>query len=446
MTRMRRTAASEIRFIDLFAGCGGLSEGFEEAGGFRGIAHVEWEAAPCMTLAHRLSSRWRYADADMRVIRADIQELAALFEGRPVGSMPPHVGLDRLVSESGGLDLVIGGPPCQAYSMAGRVRDEHGMQRDYRNFLFESYLAVVERYRPTAVLFENVPGMLSARPGGVSIQDRVREGFLKAGYGIRAELRSCVVDAADFGVPQHRKRVIIFGVRSDKGNVRGLIDAFYEKLRASRSRARTSVFDAIGHLAPLMPLRRPERRDERVWSHGCAPDAVEDHVPRFHSARDQKIFRLLAKDLRRVQPQYTSAESLKQLYTATTGKVSAVHKYHVLRPDEPSNLIPAHLHKDGLRHIHFDPAQARSITVREAALLQGFPADFRFLGSQGDKYKMIGNAVPPLLAVHLAEAMSSVFPSRARGPRRSDRRSDATRAVGQSSSRRRSAPVCRKRP
>jgi DNA (cytosine-5)-methyltransferase 1 len=413
LTRRKRTSASEICFIDLFAGCGGLSEGFEEAGGFRGVAHVEWEGAPCATLAHRLSSRWRHTDADKRVIQADIQRLDALFNGRPVGDMPPHVGLDQLVLESGGLDLVIGGPPCQAYSVAGRVRDEHGMHRDYRNFLFESYLAVVERYQPTAVLFENVPGMLSARPGGVSIQDRVREGFRRAGYGIREELRSCVVDAVDFGVPQHRKRVIIFGVRSDSKNVSGLINAFYDELQAAGGRARATVFDAIGDLAPLMPLRRPERRDGRVWSHGCAADAVADHIPRFHTARDQKIFRLLAKDLQRTRPQYASVESLKKLYTATTGRVSAVHKYHVLRPDEPSNLIPAHLHKDGLRHIHFDPAQARSITVREAALLQGFPDDFRFLGSQGDKYKMIGNAVPPLLAVHLAEAMSSVFRSRA---------------------------------
>jgi len=438
---MMRAAPSMIRYVDLFAGCGGLSEGFEAAGGYRGLAHVEWEQAPCRTLAHRLGSHWEYPDAARRVLRADIQKLEALFAGTKTGEMDSHAGLDQLVTEAGGLDLVIGGPPCQAYSMAGRVRDEHGMQRDYRNYLFESYLAVVERYRPSFVLFENVPGMLSARPGGVSIQDRIRDGFRKAGYRIREELRSSVVNAADFGVPQHRKRVIIVGVRSEIQGSSELIDAFYGDLRGRVMPERNSVAAAIGHLAPLTPLRKSERRGGRNWSHACSKESIEDHVPRFHSKRDQKIFRLLAQDLRRSQPRYTDAETLKRLYTATTGRLSAVHKYHVLRPDEPSNLIPAHLHKDGLRHIHFDPEQARSITVREAALLQGFPADFQFLGSQGDKYKMIGNAVPPPLARHLAQVITSLFQSMSICGEGEEARKRAPCLKGQSSARRRSAPV-----
>ncbi|WP_421364623.1 DNA cytosine methyltransferase [Streptococcus suis] len=95
---------------------------------------------------------------------------------------------------------------------------------------------------------------------------------------------------------------------------------------------------------------------------------------------------------------YTSAEALKQLYFETTGKNSNVHKYHVLRWDEPSNTIPAHLKKDGLRHIHPDPNQKRSITVREAARLQTFDDDFEFNESQLANFEMIGNAVPPLFA------------------------------------------------
>jgi DNA (cytosine-5)-methyltransferase 1 len=114
---------------------------------------------------------------------------------------------------------------------------------------------------------------------------------------------------------------------------------------------------------------------------------------------------LLSEDLKSGQNKYQSIAALKQLYIDRTGKSSSVHKYHVLKPNEPSNTIPAHLYKDGLRHIHWDPKQSRSITVREAARLQGFDDDFEFLGSMGDQYKMIGNAVPPLFAKKLATAL-----------------------------------------
>ena len=102
-------------------------------------------------------------------------------------------------------------------------------------------------------------------------------------------------------------------------------------------------------------------------------------------------------------------ESLKKLYTEVTGRKSNVHKYHVIRWDEPSNLIPAHLYKDGLRHIHPDSAQLRTITVREAARLQTFDDDYVFYGSTGDAYKMIGNAVPPRFSKCLADAVYEVL-------------------------------------
>ena len=418
--RSRMTTSSHgIRYIDLFAGCGGLSDGFEATGGFLGVAHVEWEDPACKTLVQRLTTKWGYTDAQRRVLQADVRQLSALFSGDAVGDFPSHAGLDALVEGDGGIDLLIGGPPCQAYSMAGRVRDEHGMHRDYRNFLFESYLGVVERYEPRAVLFENVPGMLSAKPGGISIADRIRAGFRKAGYVIRGDLRSCLIDAAEYGVPQRRRRVIIVGVREDVPDAERALEGFYRQLLSERHGVRRSVSDAIGHLPRLMPLRTPKRLGSRLSSHGCTSNGVDEHVPRFHSARDQAIFRMLAQDARRTHPKYATAESLKALYTRVTGRVSSVHKYHVLRPDQPSNLIPAHLHKDGLRHIHFDPSQARSITVREAALLQGFPSDFPFLGTQGDKYKMIGNAVPPMLAAALARALRKTLfsaPTQSRTP------------------------------
>jgi DNA (cytosine-5)-methyltransferase 1 len=125
--------------------------------------------------------------------------------------------------------------------------------------------------------------------------------------------------------------------------------------------------------------------------------------------RDIEIFRELATDLSRKDKKYRTVEDLKRLYTEKTGKLSNVHKYYVLEPDKPSNTIVAHLHKDGLRHIHPDPAQARSITVREAARLQSFPDDFTFLGSMGDQYKMIGNAVPPTMARNIAFSLNELL-------------------------------------
>lgn len=106
---------------------------------------------------------------------------------------------------------------------------------------------------------------------------------------------------------------------------------------------------------------------------------------------------------------YVSTAALKQLFTEITGRESNIHKYYVLRWDEQSNLIPAHLFKDGLRHIHPDGKQARSITAREAARLQGFPDDYEFIGTQADEYKMIGNAVPPIFSEKLAQAIYTVL-------------------------------------
>jgi DNA (cytosine-5)-methyltransferase 1 len=138
---------------------------------------------------------------------------------------------------------------------------------------------------------------------------------------------------------------------------------------------------------------------------------IRDHSPRFHNQRDIDIFRLLATDIENETYRYTSSKALQQLYTEKTGKLSSVHKYHVLRLDQPSNTIPAHLYKDGLRHIHPDAKQARSITVREAARLQSFPDDFEFKGSNGSKYKMIGNAVPPAFAKKISLALEKALRS-----------------------------------
>ena len=396
-----------FKTLDLFAGCGGLSEGFHQTGDFEIIAAVEWEKRPAETFAKRLKY-YGVDDFDDRTIRFDIQRMNELLQGfNNDPEYGTHIGLDKLISKSG-VDIVVGGPPCQAYSVAGRVRDENGMHDDYRNFLFESYLDVVTRLRPKACIFENVPGIFSASPGGVPILERIIKAFDEAGYYVIQDLKDrALFDTSEYAVPQSRKRVIILGVsKSQFSDYIKLADKFYSIMASQKSSMCVTVRNAISDLPAIIPLKTPTKGiSHRLVSNSL----ISDHLPRYHNIRDVEIFRMLAADIKSGANQYIKAESLQKLYTEKTGICAAVHKYHVLREDKPSNTIPAHLYKDGLRHIHYDPDQARSITVREAARLQSFPDDFEFCGSMGDNYKMIGNAVPPIFAKNVGMAVSKTF-------------------------------------
>lgn len=159
----------KIKMLDLFAGCGGLTDGFMQTKCFDDIAAVEWKEPQVRTLRHRLKTKWGENDADERVLHYDVQKETELFNG---WSDDPDYGsskgLDYYVKKASGIDIIIGGPPCQAYSVAGRVRDENGMADDYRNFLFEHYLSIVDRYQPDLFIFENVPGILSAATKNIS--------------------------------------------------------------------------------------------------------------------------------------------------------------------------------------------------------------------------------------------------------------------------------------
>lgn len=404
------------KVIDLFAGCGGLCDGFEQTEFFKQVACVEWEKAPRDTLVKRLKDKWKYTDAEQRVIRFDIQRADELFEG---WSRDPVYGdgsgLDKFVADAGGIDLIIGGPPCQAYSIAGRIRDEQGMQNDYRNYLFECYLKVVDRYKPKLFVFENVTGILSACPNGINIIDRIRQTFLEHGYELINDIRgNAIVDFVNYGVPQKRSRVILIGLNRSifRGDRQKNLFKFYsEILPRYQSERMLTVRDAISDLPPLHPVKRDYYFNSRLCSHEPYNTNIPNHYPRYHNLRDRQIFHELAEDLELGKNCYVSVEKIKELYTERTGRTSSVHKYYVLRRNEPSNTIPAHLYKDGLRHIHYDPQQARSITVREAARLQTFGDDFEFLGSMGDQYKMIGNAVPPLFSKALGYAVKDLMES-----------------------------------
>lgn len=400
----------KIKTIDLFAGCGGLTEGFAQTGLYETKACVEWESAQCENLTKRLFEKWKILDATKRVIRFDIRRTDELLNGFSDPEYGESVGLENLVS--GELDLVIGGPPCQAYSVAGRIRDEYGMRNDYRNYLFESYLRVVEHFKPKAFVFENVQGLLSAKPDGTPIVDLIQKQFLDAGYVILSDLRKAVVDVAEYGVAQRRKRVIILGLRRKEygDTAEDLLEKFYQQVLPSYKEDHLKTLkEVIGDLPGLYPTGEVAIVDGRKTVHTVATCSIKNHIARFQNQRDIQLFSMLAEDIESGEEKYLSIEARKDLYTQLTGKTSNIHKYNVLRWDEPSTTIPAHLCKDGLRHIHPDSKQARTITVREAARIQSFPDDYEFVGAMTDQFKMIGNAVPPEFARRLGMAVKELL-------------------------------------
>ncbi|MGE3320585.1 MAG: DNA cytosine methyltransferase [Candidatus Berkiella sp.] len=397
-------------FIDLFAGCGGLSEGFHKADSFEFVAAVEWENDPALNLINRLENKWKERKASDKVLIFDIQRTTELFYGWSSDSKyGSHRGLNDIVKDKT-IDIIIGGPPCQAYSLAGRAQDKNSMKDDYRNYLFESYVKVVDKYKPKIFVFENVIGLLSAKPKDEYVIDLIRNEFDNHGYAIISDLKKYALqDLTLFGVPQKRNRVIIIGIRKDLCvDTEAVLKDFYANILNSYHEPLKTVDEAISDLPKLFPIEE-YRLDGKKYSHSQAKKLIPNHTPRFHNKKDIATFELLARDIESGERKYTSTDELLKLYTQKTGKVSAVHKYYVLRRNEPSNTIPAHLYKDGLRHIHPDSTQARSITVREAARLQTFDDDYEFTSAAGANYKMIGNAVPPYFSYKLALGIRSLL-------------------------------------
>lgn len=389
-------------FIDLFAGCGGLSEGFYRMG-FKALAHVEINHWACETLRKRMQY-YGYQNADKEVIEHDItaddilEKINTAVEGRKV-------------------DIIIGGPPCQAYSTAGRVRDSKGMAVDPRNYLFESYVKILEYYKPKFFVFENVTGLLSAKVDGSPIFPRIIEALGKE-YKVTDNPTTLVHNTANYGVPQLRKRVIIMGVRKDIDSIE--VSDLYKSVTKTHwipeapdedrigLQHFVDVKQAIGDLPKVEPGQDASTDTffypcnnsflKRIGKKGVYP--LMDHIARKNNALDRERFTVMIHNhwtfgqLRREMPQYEHEHA--RVFD---------NSYVVQWWDLPSKTILAHIHKDGFQFIHPDEEQARTFTVREAARIQSFPDDFEFAGSRGEKYKQIGNAVPPLFAEALAKAV-----------------------------------------
>ena len=407
---------SEIKFIDLFAGAGGLSEGFVRAG-FTPIAHVEMNKDACDTLRTRTAFHWlkengrieEYNDYLKEKIKRD--ELWSKIPKNLIKSVInteisketlPNIFL-QIDTElgDGKVDLVIGGPPCQAYSVAGRVRKD--MTDDPRNHLYKHYVEFLKKYQPKMFVFENVPGILSANNG--HYLDLIFEAVREAGY----KLDKKVLNAKDFGVLQDRKRVIIIGWKNnlefeypqfDKGEVE---------------------YEVAKHLFSDLPKiksgegswgvsKYTKKNNPYLETSGIRNGIsfTTQHISRFNNENDLEIYRIAVEKWVNEGKRLNYGELPPRLIKHNNVK-TFTNRFQVVNHKGVSHTVVAHICADGHYYIHPDLAQNRSITVREAARIQSFPDDYFFESSRTAAFKQIGNAVPVLMGEGIAKKIKELL-------------------------------------
>ncbi|MFC4912301.1 DNA cytosine methyltransferase [Actinomadura gamaensis] len=368
--------------IDLFSGAGGLSLGLQRAG---------WTLAAAV-------------DHDERALETHRANFPGMSLNMDLGDPAERDRLEEILEPARGkIDLVAGGPPCQPFSRAGRSKirsliEEHGRDpHDRRKELWKAYLDVIERLQPRAVLMENVPDM------GLSddfVVLRVIEQRLEA-LGYAAELR--LVDAWRYGVPQHRKRLILLARRD--------VECF-DWPDALPEDQITTLRDAISDLPPLHAVAT-ERVGARELRYSTPPEMQSDFAADMRKrTQKEKVWDHMTRRVRKDDWKIFNDMTSSSLYSdvdASLRRYKAdqfTDKYKKLDWDDLSRTITAHIAKDGYWYIH--PDQNRTLTVREAARIQTFPDRFRFAGTRSDAFRQIGNAVPPLLGRAAATALLPV--------------------------------------
>lgn len=406
-------------FIDLFAGAGGLSEGFVSEGSFIPVAHVEMNKYAADTLKTRSCYYYLCENGKKKIyqdyLRGNIsretlynfvpQELLDTVINREIsqksiGEIFSFIDDEMQQHGLGNIDLIIGGPPCQAYSLMGRAVDPNGMSGDPRNYLYKLYIDFLRHYSPKAFVFENVPGILTADKG--RIFKNIIKTFRESGYNVEYD----ILDAKDFGVLQQRKRVIVFGWRNDLHFRYPYPDVIREQ---------TTVFSILNDLAPLNPGEtnnnyvQPASPYLRATGIRKTNDILTLHECRQHNNVDLQIYKYVINAWNNGHNRmlyYSLPESLKTRKNQT----SFVDRYKVVAGDMPfTHTMIAHIAKDGHYFIHPDVRQCRSISVRESARIQSFPDDFFFEGPRSAKFTQIGNAVPPLMAKAVAQKIAEMF-------------------------------------
>lgn len=496
---------SAIKIVDLFAGPGGLGEGFAAAG--RETVNpmdirLSIEKDPYAIRTLRLRAFLRsfeggfpasYYDALNRSLplpdwsslhpanwKHALEEARQLELGQPGVFEHISVELDSVRETSSGRTVLIGGPPCQAYSLAGRSRNagnkDYVAESDNRHFLYREYVSILDRLRPAVFVMENVKGMLSSRVSGGAIADRVFDDLRSAGDGyvllpLTAEgnlledrnPREFVVRAEEHGIPQARHRVIIVGLRSDLARGRRFEGPLLVRSRPSADNSVVSVIGAMPKLrsglsredssaawvrtvsewaerlagdTALSPDLQAEFRDLTVsgpaqlltrmnsmrasairsgalafWLEDPKLEVLLDHETRGHIPADLGRY-LFAAGFGRINdrsPSLVEFPDYLQPHHANRQTGAFADRFRVQLAAAPSTTVTSHIAKDGHYFIHPDPAQCRSLTVREAARLQTFPDNYFFCGPRTEQYKQVGNAVPALLARQIAQVVHDLI-------------------------------------
>ena len=445
----RIARGGQPRVLDLFSGAGGISLGFQRAG-FHIAGAVEMDALAAAT--HARAFGHDPAARDMTLTE------------------PADLGLTDI-------DVLVGGPPCQAYARVGRAKlreiADHpaAYKVDPRGNLYLRYLAWVTTLRPLGLLIENVPDILHY--GHHNVAEEIVEALDGLGYDAKYSL----INSAFHGTPQMRDRVFLIAWRRDLGAVARfpaatphlVLPRGYQGTRAVALKHTGPGFvpadlgtpdlpgpvtarDAIGDLAPIdgASVRRGARRFTDLMPYASEPlsdyarmmrtwpgfeggAGVRDHVIRA-LPRDVPIFRAMragaeypeahacAMDLARSAAARAGLRPGTAAYDALIARMVPPYdvgkfpnRWWKLEADQPVRTLMAHIGKDTYSHIHWDSAQARTISVREAARLQGFPDGFLFAGTMNPAFRQIGNAVPPLMAAALAEVMLETLRAASRG-------------------------------
>lgn len=396
--------SKKYTFIDLFAGCGGLSEGFYQEG-FESIVHLDFDAPSCETLKERMRF-YNYPEKTIKnaVICGDIT------------CNDVQMQVNKVVGDND-IDVLVGGPPCQTFSSVGRAQDKHSMRNDPRNYLFRSYLEILEKHKPKIFVFENVSGLLSAKPNGNFIFPEIVENMSEY-YSLCDNKDTILLNSVHYGVPQIRKRVILIGVRKDlKINPLDIYNAI-EKTHYSPEmelkneikglKKYLTVKDAIFDLPKLLPGEGEEEVFHKIEKKNSYLKLIRpngstqlfNHVARNHNQNDQERYKILSKNNWQLKELADVRPDLIHHDPKHFG-----NRYTVQASNKPGRTVVAHLYKDGNLFIHPDSEQSRTFTVREAARIQSFPDDFKFIGSRTNQYKQVGNAVPPLMAKQIAKAI-----------------------------------------
>lgn len=398
----------------MFSGGGGLTEGFLRHSNFDIVAHIEKDSDACLTLKTRISYHYLKNNNKTAIykdyLRGNISR-DELYSYVPKNLINSVIN-DEISKESFArisnqvdklkrnkkIDIVFGGPPCQAYSLVGRARDKESMIRDTRKYLYIEYIRYLKKYKPRYFIFENVKGLLSSKDEhGILIIERMEKDFLEAGYKFKYK----VLNAKHFGVIQSRERVIIIGYQEH-------IDFEYPKFENIKLKFTINdLFHDLPKMASASSILKYKEPICKVPYIRDQDDMLIQNESRKHIERDLRIYKIAVKELS--NNRRLNYNDLPSSLKTHKNRKSFTDRYKVIDGNSYSHTIVAHIAKDGHYYIHPDIKQNRSVTVREAARIQSFPDSYYFEKSRTSAYRQIGNAVPPLMAEAISKKILDLF-------------------------------------